>query len=293
MNNLEMLNALKEKYKNGDDELLAQYVEYIFAAKAEGITEIHHILPVCDFYEFRNSKWNLVKLSTSEHVEAHRLLMLGAKTQSTGFAYHLMATTRGESYCPKARELVRVLNSGENNPSKREDVKRKISEAKTGKSRPDMNGKKFFGASEEVANSITRKSSEYMTGKVIVRDKEGNVFMTEKNDPKYLAGELVHHLSGKEFKNGNPMQSESGKEKFKEGLNRRKLMIEGWSEEQLFDYYIKANAEGSKLFTTNGNLTNNYVRPLMIKGLDVEIYTQKIKQILEGSTTIPQGSTLK
>ena len=293
MKSLEILEDLKQQYKNRDIALLEQYVTFIADAKGEGVTEQHHILPVCDFYEFRNSKWNLKTLSIAEHVEAHRILMLGAKTSSTGFAYHLMATTRGEGYCPVARELVRELNRGENNPAKREDVKKKISESKTGISRPDMNGKKFFGADEETAKMVTQKSSEYMTGRVIVRDQQGNVFMTEKSDPRYVSGELVHHLEGKAFQNGNPMQTESGKAKFKAGLERRKMMILNWSESELFDYYLKAESEGSKIFTPNGSLTGNYVKPLMIKGLDVEVYTQKIKQILKGSTTIPQGSTLK
>jgi len=286
MNALQMLDALKQTYKNGDHAVLEQYVEFILSAKGSGVTECHHILPVCDFYEYRNAKWNLIDLSILEHVEAHRLLMLGAKTRGMGFAYHLMTTTRdGAEYTVEARLNASVMNSGENNPSKREDVKLKISEAKRGVSRPDMNGKKFFGADEETAKGVAKRSQEYMTGRVVVKDSDGNTFMTEKNDPRYISGELKHHLDGKGFEQSNPMQSEDGKQKFKESLERKKLEIIEWSDEQLFAYYLKAQAKGKTIFNQNGTLASNYVKPLKLKGLDVELYTLKIKEVLKGSTT--------
>ncbi|AXF41429.1 hypothetical protein SHAb15599_00065 [Acinetobacter phage SH-Ab 15599] len=286
MNGKQMLDALKQTYKNGDSALLEQYVEYIQSAKGSDVVERHHILPICDFYEYRNAKWNIVELSILEHVEAHRLLMLGAKTQSTGYAYHLMVTTRdGAEYCESARKLARELNSGENNPSKREDVKQKISLSKKGVQRLDMKGKKYMGADAETAKAIVQKSKEYMTGRVVVKDKDGNIFMTEKNDPRYTSGELVHHLDGKGFSTNNPMQSEEGKNKFKASLERKKEEIKNWTEEQLFDFYRKAHVDGKAIFTNSGALTSNYVRPLNLKGLDVSVYTVKIKEILKGSTT--------
>lgn len=286
MNALQMLDALKQTYKNGDHAVLEQYVEFIQSAKGEGETERHHILPECDFKEYRTAKWNLKDLSILEHVEAHRLLMLGAKTRGMGYAYHIMVTTRdGADYTEEARMNARLLNSGENNPAKREGVGLKISEAKSGVARPDMKGKKFFGTDEATAKSITKRSQEYMTGRVVVKDSDGNVFMTEKNDPRYISGELKHHLEGKGFAESNPMQSEDGKRKFKESLERKKLEILGWSDEQLFDYYLKAQANGKSIFKADGTLASNYIKPLNIKGLNVELYTTKIKNILKGSTT--------
>jgi len=56
---------------------------------------------------------------------------------------------------------------GENNPAKRPENRQKISKSKIGKSRPDMKGKIFFGADEETISNIKKKISNTRTGKSI------------------------------------------------------------------------------------------------------------------------------
>ncbi len=43
----------------------------------------------------------------------------------------------------------------------------------------------------------TQNIEHISKGKVVVRDKDGNIFQTDVDDPRYLSGQLVSHIKGK------------------------------------------------------------------------------------------------
>lgn len=112
---------------------------------AEG--EFHHIVPKsCGGTNFEN----VVKLSTLEHLQAHKLLKeiyhTGKEHRSMVFAWHLLSyTTDGvklseEEIAQLRKERSKAI-SGENNPMKgkhlSEDARRKLSEACKGRPSPN------------------------------------------------------------------------------------------------------------------------------------------------------------
>lgn len=111
--------------------------------------EVHHILPTCLGGKGKKSEWrthpNLVPLTPKEHILIHLLLWrLNPNIKSLFWAYHSMiymkAKTNGR---PNVRLTHRqfheirthqaLLVSGENAPSKRPEVAKKISESQKGK----------------------------------------------------------------------------------------------------------------------------------------------------------------
>lgn len=137
---------------------------------AAGSFEKHHILPKSIFGEGK-----IVCLTPREHFIAHKLLVKifpdGVCRLKMLRALMIMSTTRdglrlNSRTFEAAREANRYL-SIHHNPAKRKEVRHKISMKKKGKSRPDMKGKSFMGASDEVVQEIKEKISIAKTGKKI------------------------------------------------------------------------------------------------------------------------------
>lgn len=142
---------------------LKAYVKLVRKAERRGLldgvyTERHHVFPQSVFGQ--NSR--IVILSGREHFVAHMMLFLGCrqrygdhhfKTRKMAFAACQMGWRVGQRSYSKnihlAREFAAASNRGDNNPAKRYEVRAKISEAKRGCKRPDMLGKKYFGADED------------------------------------------------------------------------------------------------------------------------------------------------
>jgi hypothetical protein len=151
--------------------------------------EKHHIFPV-SIYGKNN---RIVKMTYREHLLSHFLLWricLGRygkdnmRTRKMLKGALVMTGTPKNSPSPRCvsariysiiKENVRQeFIMGDNNPSKRLDVREKISIAKTGVSRPDMKGKRYFGADEETIRLGTKKMITKKTGMKIVYPKNRN-----------------------------------------------------------------------------------------------------------------------
>ena len=83
----ELKNNLKKCYKiilknnkSVNKKYLKRYIKFLYFFNKENINydssimHKHHILPVSLFNEFKNEKWNIIKLSFREHYIAHYLL---------------------------------------------------------------------------------------------------------------------------------------------------------------------------------------------------------------------------
>lgn len=127
---------------------LKHYIQLIRKAKARNINndvaiEKHHIFPISIY-----GKNNLVvALTMREHYIAHKLLWKAynrrygkdsTKTKKMAMAFHMMVYCIGDTN----RETIK-------NSYLYESARLAARESKTNSSRPDMIGKRYFGASEE------------------------------------------------------------------------------------------------------------------------------------------------
>lgn len=86
------------------------------------------------------------------------------------YAYNTMSWNAPRSQRIKSRQFKAVREAasyymrGDLNPSKRPDVREKISNSKKGQSRPDMKGKRYFGASDEVIENIKKTVGDKKRG---------------------------------------------------------------------------------------------------------------------------------
>ena len=111
--------------------------------------ELHHIKP--KWLGGSDNENNLVLLTAREHYLAHYLLFLHYKDKPSSAAFHFMNNTINSKYrdskkYAELREFQSKKWRGDNNPAKRPDVRKKISEAtkgekngmygRTGKSNP-------------------------------------------------------------------------------------------------------------------------------------------------------------
>jgi hypothetical protein len=98
--------------------------------------ERHHIVP--KWMGGSNDKSNLVLLTAREHYLCHYLLFLSYKDRPSSAAFHKMNNTinsdhRDSKKYAELREYQSNAWCGKNNPSKREDVRKKISDKVSGK----------------------------------------------------------------------------------------------------------------------------------------------------------------
>ena len=101
--------------------------------------EEHHIKP--KWLGGEDKKYNLVLLTAREHYLAHYLLFLHYRDKPSSAAFHLMNNTINSKYrdskkYAELREFQSQKWKGENNPAKRIEVRKKISEGVRG----DKNG---------------------------------------------------------------------------------------------------------------------------------------------------------
>ena len=98
--------------------------------------EKHHIKP--KWLGGKDDESNLVLLTAREHYLAHYLLFLHYKDRSSGAAFHIMNNScnmehRDSKKYSEIREFQSNNLLGDNNPSKRKDVRKKISKKVKGK----------------------------------------------------------------------------------------------------------------------------------------------------------------
>lgn len=209
-------------------------------------SEIHHILPKSMYPEYKSTKENLVRMLYKDHIKAHKLLHEIYKTHGMLVAFHRMSGKNPEN-----------LMRGESNPSKRDDVRKKISTAKIGVRRKDMEGKKFFGASKETVDVISRKASDVHSGMVCVDDGFGNLFKVSIKDPRYTSGELKPFNSGKE----RPNSASKRKDVMDKIMSKREKTYEKFrlfTFDQMVDFLIDAHNSGKTIFAKKAPFSKNY-----------------------------------
>jgi hypothetical protein len=151
----------QNKYKKWYDNIIANAVIRGWTKKSSPVyTEKHHIIP--SSLGGTNDKENLVFLTAREHFICHWLLTKMVTEQYKYKMYkdlHKMTQNHsGQRYFSSTHyEIARKYNSicmKENNPTKRDDVKKKMSIAKLGKK-----------ATEETKLKQSKNNSKYWLGK--------------------------------------------------------------------------------------------------------------------------------
>lgn len=127
--------------------------------------EVHHIIPTC--VGGTDDKDNLVKLTFREHYIVHYMLGKIYEEDKLWFAFTMMQRiSDGKS---RLYELAR------------KHVSEAVRKNNTGKFRSD-----------EFKDRVGKQTKN----KVNVKDKQGNIFQTTKDHPKYISGEWVFHRVG-------------------------------------------------------------------------------------------------
>lgn len=266
-----------------NEDALKKYVDFCLLEQYDGeeYSELHHILIRKHFPEFEKDSWNIVRLRYEDHIKAHELLADALpEDRAANCAHFFMKAKSG-----RLDEKLTIQNSrrfiGDRNPSKRDDVRRKISESKRGKVRADMKGKSFFGASEDTIAELTKKLGKPHEGMVPVRLPDGKVIKVKTDDPRYIGGELKCIIGAKKGQPG-PISDPVVKAKFKQSIEARKQKFASMPGEEIASYCYKMQAAGKTVFK-NGKLTNNYGRLFGYANLNPEDFIQIDRQ---GSTTI-------
>lgn len=122
-------------YKNIYDKLCLSR-KSLKRDRSQGYFEEHHIVP--KWLGGSNKECNLVMLTAREHYLSHYLLFMHYRDRSSSAAFHIMNNSCNMKYRDSRKyEEVRTWQSenlkGVNNPSKRLDVRKKISDKVSGK----------------------------------------------------------------------------------------------------------------------------------------------------------------
>lgn len=139
---------------------LKSYIRLIRKAEArnniDGYIERHHVFPV-SIYGDNN---RIVKLTYREHFLAHLLL---AKIFEKRYGFDDYRTRKMK--CAVGMMTITSKDERIKTSHHYERARRLIRDAKKGKKRPDMVGKRYFGADEKTIKDLTRRQSEARRGK--------------------------------------------------------------------------------------------------------------------------------
>lgn len=248
-------------------EMLERYVD--FCRKNDGkcvrgeYVERHHILLQSLFPEHKTDTNNIVTLTLNKHKESHKLLYNAIPNVRAIFYSHFLLND--------IDEVMRIKNvewlTGDTNPAKRDGVRAKISNSKTGVSRPDMLGKKYFGASSDKVEGVKRRSSETHKGMVPVRLPDGEVIKVRTDDKRYISGELKCIIGNIEGGVG-PTSKPKALSKYKNSMQKRRDKFKGMSGYDIASHCLDMQEDGAKLVKKSGNLNSNAVRLFNYAELD-------------------------
>lgn len=246
--------------------------EYLSICSASSITdnysENHHILPRSLFPQYEFCDWNIVRLEYSIHREAHRLLAKSGKLAMIR-AYNFMMSGRDTNI----------------NPAKLPEVRQKISKSKTGKSRPDMRGKRYFGSTdkEKIEQGLLSMGKK-LKGTVVVRDKDNNIFRVSISDERLLTGELAPHNKGQHRPNA---LFKKHPEIARALVSNREEMYTTIAEDydSIIKHLIDAHNNGKRIFGKHvGKFASNYSRIVMKSKFSYDAIYNDIVQRLSNDT---------
>lgn len=227
MNYLKAYIALCKSAEKRDKSILKE---------TRSLYEKHHVFPKSIYG--KNEK--VVFLTLREHYVAHKLLwkafrkrygVLDQKTRQMASAFHIMVygigdTNRTSNYTSQQYNLARIA----------------CVESKTGRSRNDMKGKQYFGASKETILSGIEKMRRKKTGMKV----------------SYPA---------------NRKSSPCSKEKAEKISNARKQTLEKYkalSKKQFLDWL-----NSQKLYAKDGRMNSNVTRAIFARNEKIEDYYGK------------------
>lgn len=194
-----------EKYEVADYKVLQEYLNLVTSAKTKDTDykELHHIVPKSFDKTLVKDDDNLIWLKGEDHFRAHKLLSQafnGLYKQKMIYAFHMMCYNKTKdcyNISDKDYELSRKQmseNFKKDNPSRREDVKKKI--AKGGQKRTGKNNGNYGGLSESnkkhlsesrIAKGVAKGERNPMYGRK--HSEESKRKMSEsskgKKNPKY------------------------------------------------------------------------------------------------------------
>jgi hypothetical protein len=105
-----MALSLEEALENHDPFLVNKYTKWYLSLVSsdsdDAYTEKHHILPRSLFPEYKNCKWNIVKLSARKHFMAHMLLCKMLAKNNNNYGKMLSAAMRMKC-CNKSQQIKR------------------------------------------------------------------------------------------------------------------------------------------------------------------------------------------
>lgn len=172
--------------KTPNKKLMNEYLEFIkthsLSGHIDGYYEKHHIYPRVMFPELKNDKTNIVKLRAIDHLRAHIYLYRLYQNKEMTFALNMMMNRGHHSKEFSLDDMEKNFEKcGIDYEKFRIETSKCISEANKGTKRTEKQKENL---------------SKIISGKVVVKDKTGNVFQVKKNDYRYINGELVFYRKG-------------------------------------------------------------------------------------------------
>ena len=200
----EFFKIFAENQKDLDLNNLNAYINFVLENnnKFKDYKEAHHLLPRALFPEYEFIKDNIFKLSAGNHLEAHFLLYkLLPNDPAVVYSLNMMVNRGRMDPHFDMRSVEQLLEKYKVEYEKyRVKVAKIISECNRGRKRSDKHRQII---------------SEFNSGKVCVRDKNGFTFRTFIDDPRLLSGELVNARIGYKTSIETKEKMKKSREKYK------------------------------------------------------------------------------
>ena len=200
--------------------------------------EKHHLFPRALYPQFKKAKWNQFYLRAADHIRAHYYLYKALPNNvKVLFALNMMLNRgdKGKNFTFSKTQIDKMFESG--------DVEREYAEFRQKVSKIISKTNKGRKRSEEVK----QHQYEQMRGLMTVRDKDGNTYFVEHDDPRVLSGEFVHICVGRKH-------TEETKRKMSENGIKGKVCVHNEngdilfvSEEEAGNYSLGFSEERKKI----------------------------------------------
>jgi ribosomal protein L32 len=203
--------------QNHYPHFLSKYINFLHACQSKNtITaglEKHHALPKSLFPEyesFREHPWNMFKLTPRQHFIAHRLLWK-AIPNNYNITYACFRMSRYGKHKISSKEYSRLkleyraqqstrtaLMHQNMSPEDKAIISTKISISQRNMVQAvDENGQNVKVHKDVFDSSPNLKG--HTKGMISVKTNGGKMFMVERNDPRFISGELVGVNKGRSF----------------------------------------------------------------------------------------------
>lgn len=186
----------------GNEYWFNEYIKFINDNKVIGdnigYCEKHHIYPRKLYPELIKNKNNIVKLKAKDHLKAH-LLLYKCLPNNKDIIYSLnMMVNRGKHN--DSFDISDIEKYFDEYAEKYEEFRIKVSKIIS-----------ETNSGRKMSSEQKQKLSEVNSNRVVVKDKDGNMFVASINDERYKSGELVYYRTGYKHKESTKQKmSENG-----------------------------------------------------------------------------------